>query len=182
MYLINSIEQHVIIDNQTETIEDFQFLHKKKDVDASLEAYSVSHKITPVTIIPSKKKEEMEEDVDLGEIRKSGLSELSAFSENSIVSGNYKKRKNFTSSQELLSHVPQEMTVTKYGYVENRVLSVLEDIMDNGGFLSRKVLNAISIVSMTLEEDGRDINIRYRFKQSGRGELGEDDFSVFRIF
>lgn len=92
--------------------------------------------------------------------------------------------------KELLSHVPQEMTVMKYGYVNSRVLGTLENILDTGGYLSSKTLNAISIVSMNLEEDGRDINIHYRIKKArGSSVLGGllentsvDDFSVLGMF
>lgn len=92
--------------------------------------------------------------------------------------------------KELLSHVPQEMTVMKYGYVDNRVLGTLENILDTGGYLSSKTLNAISIVAMNLEEDGKDINIHYRIKRTGGspvlggilGNTSVDDFSVLGIF
>ena len=122
------------------------------------------------------------EKVDVDTIKKTGFSDLSTKA--NII----KQQKSQFTKKELLSHVPQEMTVMRYGYVDNRVLNVLEEIINTSGLLSYKTLNAISIVDMNLEEDGRDINIHYQLKSSRNNSLNElldrndDDLSSYRFY
>lgn len=105
--------------------------------------------------------------VDVDTIKQTGFSDL--HTKSNIV----KQQKSQFTKKELLSHVPQEMTIMKYGYVDSRVLNVLEEIINTSGLLSYKTLNAISIVDMNLEEDGRDINIHYQLKSSRNNSLNE---------
>ncbi|KAK8800346.1 hypothetical protein WA171_004978 [Blastocystis sp. BT1] len=63
--------------------------------------------------------------------------------------------------RELMSHVPSETVVMKYGYVASKVLDALNNIIEHGGVVSSTTLNSIMIQDMELSEDGRDINVRY---------------------
>ena len=73
--------------------------------------------------------------------------------------------------KELMSHVPSETVVMKYGYVRfifsfhlqvaSKVLDALNNIIEHGGVVSSTTLNSIMIQDMELSEDGRDINVRY---------------------
>lgn len=130
--------------------------------------YIVSQKVKPTTLENDNEMDSIEE------LRNSGYSDLRG------VGSEIHDFKSTFNKKELLSHVPQEMTVVKYGYVDNRVISMLEEIIDTGGFISMNTLNAINIVSIKMEPDGRDINIHYRLKRTAH--LGDalqlPDFSI----
>ena len=109
--------------------------------------------IAPSAVNEVKESEKSVEPMDWNVLKQSGLSELS-------VGG--KSSKKVIPRSDLLAHVPSETTVVKYGYIESRVLDILEDIIETSGVLSRKTLDSISIEDMKLTEDGRDINVRFR--------------------
>ena len=99
------------------------------------------------------------EPVDWNVLKQSGIAELKS------VGTSTKKT---IPRSDLLSHVPSETTVVKYGYIENRVLDILENIIETSGVLSRKTLDSISIEDMNLTEDGRDINVRFRINSASK--------------
>ena len=72
-----------------------------------------------------------------------------------------KREKRVIPSKELLSHVPEQTMVTKYGYIESRVFSILENVIETSGIISPSTMESISILDMTMTPDGRDINIPY---------------------
>ncbi|KAK8829331.1 hypothetical protein WA577_004596 [Blastocystis sp. JDR] len=84
-------------------------------------------------------------------LRKGGIEELSS------TNG----RKRALPAKELQSHVPSEVTVTKYGYIEHRVIGVLDSILDYGGFLSAATRKSVSFDHIEVSPNGRDINILY---------------------
>lgn len=90
-------------------------------------------------------------------MRKNGLEELGV--------GNTRKR--VLPARELQSHVPSEVTVTKYGYIENRVIGVLDDILDHGGFFSTPTRKSVTFGRIELSQNGRDINVQYRIHRMG---------------
>lgn len=134
--------------------------------------------IAPSAVNEVKESEKSVEPMDWDILKQSGLSELS-------VGG--KSSKKVIPRSDLLAHVPSETTVVKYGYIENRVLDILEDIIETSGVLSRKTLDSISIEDMKLTEDGRDINVRFRInsaskrfsKQGSPYRRMNDDFDDF---
>lgn len=157
-----TLELDIQVDNKPNIIEN---IVNNVSNPFQREAYKISHKIISDQILD-------DESVDnLEELKTSGMSDLQSKGKRS--------EKRVIQTKELLSHVPQELSVVKYGYVDNRVLGMLENILDHGGFISAKSLNAISIVSMELEADGKDINIHYRLKRSD-SLVNDDDFSIFR--
>ena len=99
------------------------------------------------------------ESIDWNVLKQSGMSELKS------VGPSTKKT---IPRSDLLSHVPSETTVVKYGYIEYRVLDILVNIIETSGVLSRKTLDSISIEDMNLTEDGRDINVRFRINSASK--------------
>lgn len=90
-------------------------------------------------------------------MRKNGLEEL----------GIENTKKRVLSARELQSHVPSEVTVTKYGYIENRVIGVLDGILDHGGFFSTPTRKSVTFGRIELSQNGRDINVQYRIHRVG---------------
>lgn len=121
------------------------------------------------------------EPIDWNTLKQSGMSELGAVGQST---------KRVIPRSDLLSHVPSETTVVKYGYIENRVLDILENIIETSGVLSRRTLESISIEDMKLTEDGRDINIRFRINNASRRfskqgsyiQRGRNDFDDDSLF
>lgn len=105
------------------------------------------------------KPKQVVEPIDWNVLKQSGIAELKS------VGTSTKKT---IPRSDLLSHVPSETTVVKYGYIENRVLDILENIIETSGVLSRKTLDSISIEDMNLTEDGRDINVRFRINGASK--------------
>ena len=103
-------------------------------------------------------------DVNWDSLKQSGLSELKA--EGSST-------KKVVLHEDLLSHVPTETTVMKYGYIEDRVLDILESIIETSGVLSKQTLQSIYIKDMKLSDDGRDINIHYQIKQFSAARVSQ---------
>lgn len=137
------------------------------------------------------KPKQVVEPIDWNVLKQSGIAELKS------VGTSTKKT---IPRSDLLSHVPSETTVVKYGYIENRVLDILENIIETSGVLSRKTLDSISIEDMNLTEDGRDINVRFRINSASKrftkqnssyrrsnshgfddGDAFFDDFCIFML-
>ena len=105
------------------------------------------------------KPKQVVEPIDWNVLKQSGIAELKSMGTST---------KKTIPRSDLLSHVPSETTVVKYGYIENRVLDILENIIETSGVLSRKTLDSISIEDMNLTEDGRDINVRFRINSASK--------------
>lgn len=105
------------------------------------------------------KPKQVVEPIDWNVLKQSGISELKSMGTST---------KKTIPRSDLLSHVPSETTVVKYGYIENRVLDILENIIETSGVLSRRTLDSISIEDMNLTEDGRDINVRFRINSASK--------------
>lgn len=103
-------------------------------------------------------------DVNWDSLKQSGLSELKAGGSST---------KKVLLHEELLKHVPTETTVMKYGYIEDRVLDILESIIETSGVLSKQTLQSIYIKDMKLSDDGRDINIHYQIKQFSAARISQ---------
>ena len=105
------------------------------------------------------KPKQVVEPIDWNVLKQSGIAELKSMGTST---------KKTIPRSDLLSHVPSETTVVKYGYIENRVLDILENIIETSGVLSRRTLDSISIEDMNLTEDGRDINVRFRINSASK--------------
>ena len=84
-------------------------------------------------------------------IKKGGLSELSSIHDD----------KHILTENERSNYVPSEVTVTKYGYITHRVIAVLDNILDYGGFFSTATRKSVSFDHIEMSQNGRDINILY---------------------
>ena len=170
---------HIISDvAESEQVRTQSFLqsgsHKVEELKQLNEASPLTPEITGLSkkttksdsydqfVVPSVQMKSV--DVNWDSLKQSGLSELKAGGSST---------KKVLLHEELLKHVPTETTVMKYGYIEDRVLDILESIIETSGVLSKQTLQSIYIKDMKLSDDGRDINIHYQIKQFSAARISQ---------